>query len=440
MAVNRRQFLFGAGGLAAAAATMGLTACAPGSGGGGSTGGNAGGAVDLKFAWWGNELRNKNTQASIDAYIKANPNVKIAAQPGEFGSYWDKLATQTAGGQAPDIIQMDMNYISEYGTRQALLDLSKVDVSKFSEGTVDSGKINDQLVGINAGVNSADHLRQSGDLREGQDGCARRHDLDVGLDDRDRGRGGGRQGGRAVRCGVGVRASDALFSAFVRQNGRELFSADAVTFEPGDAQAWFDLMVKAQKAKAIGSPQQISEEGSPKPLDQSAVVVGQGRHAGLQLQPAARGHQGRRDRDLDPAVPEPDRQGDRPQGLVQGLAVVLRPRPRPRTPTPSSRSSTGTSTPPSRPTSTWRSAVFRATPRFWRRSRRSWTRRIRRSSSTSRTSSPRSPTPRSPRRPAAARRSPPPCTRYATDVLFGRASTADAAQKFVDEMKSNLQN
>ena len=68
-------------------------------------------------------------------------------------------------------------------------------------------------------------------------------------------------------------ASDALFSAFVRQNGRELFSAEAVTFEAGDAQAWFDLMVKAQKAKAIGTPQQISEEG-PKPLDQSAIVVG----------------------------------------------------------------------------------------------------------------------------------------------------------------------
>ena len=32
-------------------------------------------------------------------------------------------------------------------------------------------------------------------------------------------------------------------------------------------------MVKAQKAKAIGTPQQISEEG-PKPLDQSAIAVG----------------------------------------------------------------------------------------------------------------------------------------------------------------------
>ena len=154
MALNRRQFLIGAGGLAAAATTMGLGACAPGSSGGGSQGGGGSG-TNLALAWWGNPTRNKNTQAMIDAYMKANPDVKISGQPGEFNSYWDKLATQTAGGQAPDIIQMDMNYIAEYGTRGALLDLSKVDVSKFVEGTVDSGKINDKLVGVNAGINSA---------------------------------------------------------------------------------------------------------------------------------------------------------------------------------------------------------------------------------------------------------------------------------------------
>ena len=48
-----------------------------------------------------------------------------------------------------------MNYIAEYGTRGALLDLKDVDVSKFVEGTVESGKINDKLVGVNAGINSA---------------------------------------------------------------------------------------------------------------------------------------------------------------------------------------------------------------------------------------------------------------------------------------------
>jgi pectin-derived oligosaccharide transport system substrate-binding protein len=91
----------------------------------------------------------------IDAYVKANPNVKIEPQPGEGTAYWDKLATQTVGGNAPDIIQMDMNFIAEYGSRGALLDLKDVDTSKFVEGTVDSGKINDTLVGINAGINSA---------------------------------------------------------------------------------------------------------------------------------------------------------------------------------------------------------------------------------------------------------------------------------------------
>src|SRR3982751_3199560 len=107
MALNRRQFL--TGGLAGAATSMGLTAC----GGGGSGGGSSNGAANLQFAWWGNEVRNKNTAAAIDAYTKAHPTVKISQQPGEFSTYWDKLATQTAGNKAPDIIQMDMAYIAE---------------------------------------------------------------------------------------------------------------------------------------------------------------------------------------------------------------------------------------------------------------------------------------------------------------------------------------
>jgi len=88
MALNRRQFLVGAGGLAAAATTMGLGACAPGSSGGsGSQGGGGGGGTNLALAFWGNPTRNKNTQAEIDAYMKANPGVTISGQPGEFNTY-----------------------------------------------------------------------------------------------------------------------------------------------------------------------------------------------------------------------------------------------------------------------------------------------------------------------------------------------------------------
>lgn len=274
MALNRRQFLIGAGGLAAAATTMGLSACAPGSSGGGSQGGGGqGGGTNLALAWWGNPTRNKNTQAMIDAYMKANPDVKISGQPGEFNSYWDKLATQTAGGQAPDIIQMDMNYIAEYGTRGALLDLSKVDTSKFVEGTVDSGKINDKLVGINAGINTAVILANPKVFEKAKmevpDDKTWTWDqmIEVGAE-------------AASKAGVpfGVSAllnSDTLFGTFVRQHGKNLFTPDGLGFDAAEAQAWYDLLVKGVKAKAFGTPEQMTEELA-KPLDQSAIVVGTG--------------------------------------------------------------------------------------------------------------------------------------------------------------------
>ena len=75
---------------------------------------------------------------------------------------------------------MDMAYIAEYGNRNALLDLSKVDVSKFTEGTVDSGKINEQLVGINAGVNSALIFANPAIFEKAKMDAARRQDLDLG--------------------------------------------------------------------------------------------------------------------------------------------------------------------------------------------------------------------------------------------------------------------
>lgn len=278
MPLNRRQFLVGAGGLAAAATTGGLTACAPGARGGAAGnqgGGGQSGNTTLSLAWWGNPTRNKNTQAEIDAYLKANSGVKIEAQPGEFASYWEKLATQTAGGTAPDIIQMDMAYISEYGNRGALLDLSKVDTSKFVEGTVDAGKIDGKLVGINAGINSLvimanpsvwekakmdfpdDKTWTWDEMMEVSAEVASKADVAFGL--------------------AGFFGHEGTFGTWLRQNGKELFTPDGLGFEAGDAEKWFEMMVKFQKAKAIGSAQQISEEGlgpSAKPLDQSAVVLG----------------------------------------------------------------------------------------------------------------------------------------------------------------------
>ena len=166
---------------------------------------------------------------------------------------------------------MDMNYISEYGTRKALLDLKDVDTSKFVEGTVDSGKIDDTLVGVNAGINSAIIFANPQVFEKAKmeipDDTTWTWDpmIEIGAE-------------AASKAGVpfGVAqliGSDALFGTFVRQHGKELFTPEGLGFDVAEAQAWYDFLVKGVKAKAFGTAEQITEESS-KPLDQSAIVTG----------------------------------------------------------------------------------------------------------------------------------------------------------------------
>jgi multiple sugar transport system substrate-binding protein len=274
MALNRRQFL--TGGLAVAATSMGLTACGGGSGGGGGGEGSA----DLQFAWWGNPVRNKNTADAIAAYTQANPKVKVSQQPGEFSTYWDKLATQTAGNKAPDIIQMDMAYISEYGKRKALLDLEKygLDTSKFIAGSVDSGKIDGKLVGVNAGINTPTILANPKVFEKAKvempDDTTWTWDQAKELCAEITAKAGG------GIVGMGVFFNDAMISAWLRQNGKEIFTENGLGFEAGDVVPWFEMVAAYSQAKAIPSPSLYTEEVK-KPLDQSALCVGK---AAMQMQ------------------------------------------------------------------------------------------------------------------------------------------------------------
>jgi len=266
MALNRRQFL--TGGLAVAATSMGLTAC-----GGGSGGGSSDGSANLQFAWWGNEVRNKNTAAAIAAYTAAHPNVKVAQQPGEFATYWDKLATQTAGNKAPDIIQMDMAYIAEYGKRHALLDLEKhgADTSKFVEGSVDSGKIDGKLVGVNAGINTPTILANPKIFEQAKvelpDDTTWTWDQVREL-----------SAELTAKAGIGIVGmsvffNDTMLSAFLRQHGKELFTDSGLGFEAADVVPWLDMLVSFEKAKAIAPASGITEEAA-KSLDQQGLATG----------------------------------------------------------------------------------------------------------------------------------------------------------------------
>lgn len=116
--------------------------------------------VKLRIAWWGGQARHDYTLKVIEMYQKANPHVTIESEYAPFDDYWKKLAPQAAANQLPDIVQMDISYLTQYGGRDQLEDLTPytkngiLDVSNVSKNALDGGKVKDKLVAMNLGVNA----------------------------------------------------------------------------------------------------------------------------------------------------------------------------------------------------------------------------------------------------------------------------------------------
>ena len=105
-------------------------------------------SVTLRMAWWGGDPRHKKYNTILDLYETQNPGIKIEREFASYDAYWQKLATQLAGGNPPDLITQHQDLVNEYSNRGALLALDslveagKIDLSDWPKGTVDSGKRN----------------------------------------------------------------------------------------------------------------------------------------------------------------------------------------------------------------------------------------------------------------------------------------------------------
>lgn len=114
-----------------------------------------GGKVNLRMVWWGSQERHDATLKVLDLYKEKNPNVTFETEFSGWEGYWDKLATQSAAQNAPDIIQMDAQYLQEYATRNQLADLSEgISIEDMDETLADSGKVNDKLYAVPLGNNA----------------------------------------------------------------------------------------------------------------------------------------------------------------------------------------------------------------------------------------------------------------------------------------------
>lgn len=116
--------------------------------------------VEIRFLWWGNQDRHDRTLALIEAYEDLHPHVSINPEFLGFGDYADRLATQVAGGNAPDIFQMVDRWLPMYGSRGQLANLQQyVDNGLINTDHIDPsglapGYFQGELVGLSTGSNA----------------------------------------------------------------------------------------------------------------------------------------------------------------------------------------------------------------------------------------------------------------------------------------------
>jgi multiple sugar transport system substrate-binding protein len=141
----------------AGALSAGLLVALAGCGVGGSGGGDAaesGGKTTIRFSWWGNPERAEITQKAIDLFEQKNPGIEVQPDFAEFEAYWQKMATEMAGGGGPDVMQMDYSYLKQYASRNLILDLGaqaskgNLTLTGFRSGLVDTGKIDGKQVAV----------------------------------------------------------------------------------------------------------------------------------------------------------------------------------------------------------------------------------------------------------------------------------------------------
>ncbi|MDR1637036.1 MAG: sugar ABC transporter substrate-binding protein [Treponema sp.] len=119
-----------------------------------------GGKTLIRWAFWGNDTRIQLTQQAVEEYMKANPNVLVNIEPaGGTGDMFNRVDTQLAGGNGPDIIQMGGNF-PDYVAKNAILPLEPygssgkglLNTSVIDPGSLAAGSLNGHLYGVSVGI------------------------------------------------------------------------------------------------------------------------------------------------------------------------------------------------------------------------------------------------------------------------------------------------
>lgn len=245
----------------------------PGNGGSGN-----GQQVEIRFSWWGDTKRNEIYNEIVDRFEDEYPHITVRREFGGWNDYWDRLATQIAGGNAPDVVSMHQFYVSDYARRNALLDLettTQLNLDDFPEPTIDSGRIDGKLVMIPKGVTMPGWVYNTALFDElGVDYPQMNWTYDDFMAKVKELREKGMEKGIWGSPDMGSGQLQPDFRYFLRQNGQDLFTEEGkLGFERDTLVAWWSMWDELRQADAIPDAT-TNTEYENMPLEQSMFVTG----------------------------------------------------------------------------------------------------------------------------------------------------------------------
>lgn len=105
----------------------------------------------IRFSWWGGSSRHRATLQALELFESRHPGVKVKAEYMGFNGYLERLTTQIAGRNEPDVMQVNWAWVAMFSKRgtgfydlhqaKDLLDLKQFASSDLLSGTV-QGKLN----------------------------------------------------------------------------------------------------------------------------------------------------------------------------------------------------------------------------------------------------------------------------------------------------------
>lgn len=221
---------------------------------------SSGGKVVLRYTWWGNPDRAARTQEAVDLFKKTHPGMDVQTSFAGYEPYKQKLAVQAAGGDAPDVMQLDYRMIDQYASGGVLLDLgeqrSVLETTEFEPGLLATGKVDGKLYAIPQGRGSETMVYDTAQWKAAgvelpTAGWTWTDWADAMRELADKtGKPGGTDPGQ----------SEDAFEVWLRGQGKSLYTEDRrLGFTADDLTRWWTFTDKLRRDGAVSSAEQTTQ-------------------------------------------------------------------------------------------------------------------------------------------------------------------------------------